>query len=177
MGVARWKVPPNQLDHPISEQLVELELDEAGAILVRPRGLDTIMALKPFDAMENPATDLVRRFAREHFAKLPTDQELSPFVKETFTPILHYACAQFDRSGRYHPDYVPPDDRKVPVAGPNLVVTDTWALYARPRSDNFFTADLDRLKEAVVATDSLPDPAIALVTVSMASEISPIMAK
>jgi hypothetical protein len=28
MGVARWKMPPNELDHPLVEQLVELELDE-----------------------------------------------------------------------------------------------------------------------------------------------------
>ena len=85
-------------------------------------------------------------------------------MKETFTPILRYACAQFDRAGRYHPDHVPPDDRKVPAAGPNLVVTDTWVLYARPRSDNFFIADLDRLKEAVEMAASLPGPVTALVT-------------
>jgi very-short-patch-repair endonuclease/transcription elongation GreA/GreB family factor len=152
------------LDHPIVERLVELELDDAGAILVRPRGVDPIMALKPFAAMENPGTDLVARFAREHFAKFPPDRELSPFEKTTFTPILRYACAQFDRGGRYHPDHAQLDDRKVPQAGSNLVVTDTWVLYARPRSDNFFTADLERLRQAVEAADSLPPPAIALVT-------------
>jgi hypothetical protein len=164
MGVARWKVPPNELDHPIVERLVELELDDVGAILVRPRGVDPIMALKPFAAMGNPGADLVARFAREHFAKFPPERELSPFEKETFTPILRYACAQFDRAGRYHPDHAQLDDRKVPQAGSNLVVTDTWALYARPRSDNFFTADLERLRQAVETADSLPDPAIALVT-------------
>ncbi len=164
MGVARWKVPPHELDHPIVERLVELELDDAAAILVRPRGVDPIMALKPFAAMENPGTDLVARFAREHFAKFSPERELSPFEKDTFTPILRYACAQFDRGGRYHPDHAQLDDRKVPQAGPNLVVTDTWALYARPRSDNFFTADLERLRQAVETADSLPNPAIALVT-------------
>ena len=70
------------------------------------------MALKPFTAMENPGADLVARFAREHFAKFQPDQELSPYVKETFTPILRYACAEFDRAGRYHPDHAPPDDGK-----------------------------------------------------------------
>ena len=164
MGVARWKLPPHELDHPIVEQLVELELDEAGAIQVCPRGVDPILALKPFTATNNPGTDLVARFAREHFAKLPPERELSPFERETFTPILRYACAQFDRAGRYHPDYASQDDRKVPDAGPNLVITDTWALYARPRSDNFFVADLERLKEAVEAVELLPGPAVALVT-------------
>jgi len=164
MGVARWTVPPNELDHPLVEQLVELELNEAGAILVRPRGVDPILALKPFTAMQNPGTDLVARFAREHFAKLAPERELSPFEKETFTPILRYACAQFDRGGRYHPDHAAIDERKVPSAGPNLVVTDTWALYARPRSENFFTTDLLRLREAVEVAESLPGPAVALVT-------------
>lgn len=164
MGVARWKLPPQELDHPLVEQLVELELDEAGAIQVRPRGVDPILALKPFTAMSNPGTDLVARFAREHFAKMPPERELSPFDRETFAPILRYACAQFDRGGRFHPDHVSLDDRKVPEAGPNLIVTDTWALYARPRSDNFFVADLERLREAVEAAESLPGPAVALVT-------------
>jgi very-short-patch-repair endonuclease len=164
MGVARWKVPPHELDHPIVEQLVELELDEAAAVLVRPRAVDPIIALKAFAAMDNPGTDLVARFAREHFSKLPPERELSPFEKETFTPILRYGCAQFDRAGRYHPDHAQADDRKVPPAGPNLVVTDTWVLYARPRSDNFFTADLERLRQAVETAASLPGPTVALVT-------------
>ncbi|MES2255140.1 MAG: AAA domain-containing protein [Pseudomonadota bacterium] len=164
MGVARWKLPPNELDHPLIEQLVELELDESGAILVRPRSLDPFIALKPYTAMENPGVDLVARFAREHFSGSVIEDDFSPFVKDTYTPVLRYACAQFDKSGRYHPDVVPPDDRSVPPAGPNLIITDTWALYARPRSENFFTADLIRLKEAVEAAETLPPPAVALVT-------------
>lgn len=164
MGVARWRLPPHELDHPLVEQLVELELDDAGAILVRPRGVDPILALKPFAATENPGTDLVARFARDHFSKLAPERELSPFEKETYTSILRYACAQFDRAGRYHPDHVAADDRKVPSAASNLVITDTWALYARPRSENFFTADLERLRQAVETETSLPEPMIALVT-------------
>lgn len=164
MGIGRWTVPPNQLDHPLVEQLVELELDEASAILVRPRGVDPIVALKPFTAAENPGTDLVMRFARDHFASLGPDRELSPFDKGTFSPILRYACGQLDRGGQYHPDSVSADDRTVPEAGPSLLVTDTWAIYARPRSENFFTADLDRLKVAIEETEKLPGPAAGLVT-------------
>jgi very-short-patch-repair endonuclease/transcription elongation GreA/GreB family factor len=165
IGVARWQRPPNELDHPIVEQLVELELNDEGAIQVRPRGVDPLLALKPFAAMNNPGTDLVARFAREHFAKLPPERELSPFEPDTFTPILRYACAQLDRGGRYYPDQASRDDRTIPPAGPNLVVTDTWAIYARPRSDNFFVADLERLREAVEeAAKPLPGPAVALVT-------------
>jgi very-short-patch-repair endonuclease len=164
MGIGRWKVPPNELDHPLVEQLVELELDGASAILVRPRGVDPIVALKPFTATENPGTDMVMRFAREHFAKLGADRELSPFDKETFVPVLRYACGQLDRGGQYRPDSVPADDRSVPEAGSNLVVTDTWAIYARPRSENFFTLDLERLRSAVEEAEELPGPAGGLVT-------------
>lgn len=164
MGVARWKVPPNELDHPLVEQLVELELDRTSAILVRPRGVDAIIALKPFTATENPGTDLVMRFAKEHLANLGPDRDLSPFEKDTFTPILRYASGQLDRGGQYYPDFVSADDRAVPEAGPHLVVTDTWAIYARPRSENFFTLDLDRLRKAVEEAEKLPGPAIGLVT-------------
>ena len=103
MGVARWKVPPNELDHPLVEQLVELELDEAAAVLARPRGADPITALKPFAAMDNPGVDRVVAFARRHFAKLPADRDLSPFEKDTFTPILRYGCAQLDKAGATTP--------------------------------------------------------------------------
>ncbi len=164
MGIGRWKVPPNELDHPLVEQLVELELDGASAILVRPRGVDAIVALKPFAATENPGTDMVMRFARDHFGNLGPDRELSPFDKDTFAPVLRYACGQLDRGGQYRPDSVPADDRTVPEAGTNLIVTDTWAIYARPRSENFFTLDLERLREAVEEAQELPGPASRLVT-------------
>jgi len=164
MGVARWKLPPHELDHPLVEQLVELELDSAGAILIRPRDLDPIIALKPFVAMENPSADLVARFAREHFVKLALERDLSPFEKDTYAAVLRYACAQLDRAGRYIPDHAQIDDRKVPPAGPNLLVTDTWVVYARPRSENFFTADLERLRRAVEEAAAVPGPAAALVT-------------
>lgn len=165
MGVARWKLPPNELDHPLIEQLVELELDESGAILVRPRGVDPIMALKPFTAMQNSGTDLVARFARAHFVKLASEgRDLSPFEKDTYTPILRYACAQLDRAGQYYPDHVMADDRKLPDSTSNLVLTDTWVLYARPRSENFFIADIERLRLAVEAATSLPGAIKALVT-------------
>ena len=62
------------------------------------------------------------------------------------------------------PIHVSADDRTVPEAGPNLVVTDTWAIYARPRSENFFTADLERLRKAVEEAEELPGPAVGLVT-------------
>lgn len=164
MGVARWKAPPYELDHPLVEQLVELELDEAGAILIRPRGLDALIALKPFTAMENPSTDLVARFAREYFTKFASERDLSPFEKDTYTPVLRYACAQLDRAGRYFPDQAQPDDRTIPPAGQNLIVTDTWVIYARPRSENFLTADLERLRRAVEETPEVPGPAASLVT-------------
>ena len=109
--------------------------------------------------------DLVARFAREHLAEnCRRTGNCRPSSADTFTAILRYSCAQFDRNGRFHPDNTKPDDRKVPLAGPHLVVTDTWALYARPRSENFFTADLERLKEAVEAAEALPGPAVALVS-------------
>jgi very-short-patch-repair endonuclease len=163
MGIARWKLPPNELDHPIIERLVELELEVDGAIVIRPRSADPILALKPFIAAEIPGADLVMKYARDYFETLPSDEEVSPFEKKSYTPILRYACAQLDAAGVYHPDHVAPDDRSVPPVGPYLVITDTWAIYARARSENFFIGDLERLHKAVSSAESLPPSAQCLV--------------
>jgi hypothetical protein len=163
MGIARWRLPPNELDHPLIERLVDVELEENGGIVVRPRAAEPTLAIKPLIGAGNPATGLVVRFFRKFVKDLPADLEVNPFEKKSFAPVLAYACSQLDRAGLYYPDHVPTDDKSVPAAGPNLVVTDTWAIYARPRSGNFFIADIDRLRSAVDEAEELPAPARRLV--------------
>ena len=109
--------PPYELDDPLVEQLVELEIDGAGAIVVRPRGLDAVIALKSFAAMENPSTDLVARFAREHFVKLALIMGSLPVRKRHIYAGAALCVRATDRAGRYFPDHAEPDDRTVPSAG------------------------------------------------------------
>ena len=46
----------------------------------------------------------------------------------------------------------------------NLIVSDTWAIYARQRSNNVLLGDLDRLKAAVEEAEELPRASTRLVT-------------
>ncbi|MGH8501469.1 MAG: AAA domain-containing protein [Gammaproteobacteria bacterium] len=166
VGIARWKIQSREIDHPLIEQLVDLQVNtDSGAITLRPRSTEPQLALKPYFALEISGADTVFNFARDFLGRRPEDEEFSPFLAGSFEPILRQAVAHLDNQGQYHPDERGDiTDRGVPNAKQTLAVTDTWAIYARRRSDSFFVADLDRLKKAVANADQLPGPAERLVT-------------
>jgi hypothetical protein len=168
VGVARWKHPRQEIDHPLVEQLVEIDIDaEDGAIRIRPRSIEPVLVVKPFQDLEIPGADKLQRVAREHFRQLGAESELSPFIRATFEPVLRQAFSLLDPEGRYHPDQMEDlEDRTLPAAGSTLVVTDTWAIYARPRSANIVVEDIERLKERVEesAAEELPGTARRLVS-------------
>ncbi|MBC2714946.1 MAG: AAA family ATPase [Desulfobacteraceae bacterium] len=166
MGVARWRKEGEVVDHAIVEQLVEIEINkDGGTIIIRPRGTAPQVFLKPFFALNIAGVQTAFQFSSKFFDDFTEDQELSPFVPDTFTPVLRHAASILDKSGIYYPDEI--DDitgRRLPPVREYLTVTDTWVIYARRRSDNFFINDLNRLKEAVEKEDELPGPAKRLVT-------------
>jgi len=166
IGMARWKTNERVIDHPLLEQLVEIEIDpDDSSIAIRPRGTEPQLALRPFFALNNPGTETVLRFTRDFFAKFTEDQELCPFLPVTFEPVLRQATSQLDRSGRYHPDEIHDiTDRSLPPISDTLTVTDTWVVYARQRSDNFFLNDLERLKDGIKSGQDLPGPSKRLVS-------------
>lgn len=163
IGIARWRTPGGTIDHALIEQHVEIEIDQAtGTILVRPRSLEPQLALGPYFALENAGAEPLLSFAREHFSKLRAEDELSPFVRPSFEPVLKQAVAHLDREALYWPESGPDaSNRALPEIADHLVVTDTWAIYARPRSDNFLVQDLNRLKNAIRQTEEARLPATA----------------
>ncbi len=166
MGVARWRKEGQVVDHAIVEQLVESEINkDDGTIIIRPRGTAPQVFLKPFFALDIAGVDTVFQFSNKFFDDFSEDQELSPFVPDTFTPVLKHAASNLDQSGIYYPEGIDDiTDRRLPSVQDYLTVTDTWVIYARRRSDNFFITDLNRLKEAVEKEDELPGPSKRLVT-------------
>jgi hypothetical protein len=166
IGHARWRAEGWEIDHPLIEQLVEMTLDPTdGSLHVRPRSTEPQIALKPYLAMDNGAADEVLKFSRGLFARLPVDEELSPFQRSSFEPLLRVAVTKLDSGGRYYPDECHDiTDRSVPPAFGDLTVTDTWVIFARQRSDNFYLADLERLIGAIQDSPELPGPAAGLVT-------------
>ena len=166
MGVARWRTDGREIDHPVVEQLVDIDMDaETGRIKLRPRSIEPQVALKPFFALDKPGTDHVLQIAKEFLDKLPADKDVSPFDRGTYEPVLHEVASRIDAHGRYQGDERKNKaDRSLPPIEDTLCVADTWVVYARQRSEDFFVHDLDNLKEAVEGARALPGPALRLVS-------------
>jgi hypothetical protein len=170
VGVALWDVDGKRIEHPLIELPVEIQLDENHAILVRPRDVEPQVHLKPFAELENPFVEQVRRFANAHFESIGAANgitaketfEVSPFAPATFEPVLRNAVGHLCKGGRYHPDhYADPGNRELPEPTETLTITDTWAIYARPRSGNYLTRDIEKLQKAAKDLSDNTLPAIA----------------
>ena len=167
MGMVRWRIEDGRIiDHPVVEQLADIDMDTlSGRINIRPRSTEPNVPLKPFFAIENPGADQVHSFAKDFFTRFKEDEDLSPFNGETFESILREVAMRMHGEARYHPDDLSDiTDRTLPQIDKTLRVTNTWVVFARQRSDNFFINDLVKLKEAVEESEDLPGPARRLVT-------------
>ncbi len=158
IGVAVWKTHSGTIKHPLIEVLVEIDVDaETNDILVRRRNTDPTLFIKQFFNLDSPGLVKLQEEARKYFEEFRKGQDhrdFSPFVKETFEPLLRLATTLLTASAQYYPD-VADDPKSVALPEPTevLQITDTWAIYARPRSDNLFYEDIERLKKIVEDSD------------------------
>ncbi|MGO3120682.1 AAA domain-containing protein, partial [Psychrobacter sp.] len=92
--------------------------------------------------------------------------ESGVFIPSSYEPILKSAVTLLDASGVYQPDHTTADERKIPTAQHNLIVTDTWVIMARPRSNNIFLQDLEKLSTQLetVSDGNLPNALKAMLT-------------
>jgi AAA domain len=162
IGVARWNRQGENIDIPMIERAVEIEIaDQANAdITVRPRAISARVELRAFEKLA-PATlalaeDAARRCLRA--LETPESEGVSPFRRETFEPILKICGGQLDPEGRYLPDHRQlPSTEPVPAAeGEYLTVSDRFVLFARRRSANSVLRDIERLKIAVTPEQGEP---------------------
>ncbi|HLH95613.1 MAG TPA: AAA domain-containing protein [Xanthobacteraceae bacterium] len=164
VGVARWHVDGHKLTSTLIEQGVETGISEDGSFVVRPRSVAPIVNLKPFYALDSvAASEAVQRNATSELARLLEDSAVSfsPFDKSTFTPVLRMCANNLTSAGRYFPDDSPAE-RILPPLGEHLVVTDTWVLFARQRTEDIRRDDLKRLQDKVIsAEDEMSLPAAA----------------
>jgi hypothetical protein len=151
VGVARWHVDGHKLTSTLIEQGVETEVSEDGSFLLRPRSVTPIVNLKPFHALESiAASDAVQRAATTELARILQDSAVafSPFDNATFMPVLRLCANNLTSAGHYLPDD-DPGVRSLPPVGDQLLVTDTWILFARQRTEDIRRDDLNRLRDKV----------------------------
>ncbi|MGA2125592.1 MAG: helicase, partial [Xanthobacteraceae bacterium] len=152
IGVSRWQHRGGSVEVPLLERLVEIEVaaGPAAEIRIRPRMVGAIVNLGVFEALSPDAARLARHGAGRILEAIERGGEVSPFVRESFEPILRAISSELDPQGIYRPDPGPPHSASSsPDAGEQLVVSDRWVIFARPRGNGFVRRDIDRLKLAI----------------------------
>lgn len=167
-GVSRWICEGHELDIPLIEKAVEIEVDpQDSSIHIYPRVSDANVEVAPFFALDNPGVDLLLRFSRKHFSDLSEDIEFSPYLHESFEPVLRQASTNLSESGIYWPDINPnKENRKPNKVSETLEITDSWVIFARPRSTTAFIQDIERFQDELEIIDDIeiPFPTSRLVT-------------
>lgn len=170
IGMAQWRHPKHAVSHPLLTQLVEVSLDTRTLGLdVRPRQRPPALEGDAFALLDVPGIVQVESTWRKY--RESAEITLSPFDENSFKGLLKTSVGLLDPSGIYWPEArEKTDDRKRPVPGESLAITDTWVLYARKRAQNFLIEDLTRLKAKLEAGGKVPSGPAALVS-PLASEV------
>jgi len=177
IGIARWKCEGHKIDHSLIEKSIEIEVNrEDGSILIHPRNIEPVLAVGSFSALANPGVNTLIRFGKKHFSELSEDVEFSPYIHESFEPILRQASTYLSEKGTYWSDINPDkENRKPNKIGDTLEITDSWVIFVRPRSRTGFVQDIERFQKKLEESPSnIPKPAKRII--SELSDAKPVMA-
>lgn len=163
VGLGIWNCAGTTVGYPLVGRLVELSLNpDTAEVEIRPRDADARLEIDWYASVDNPGLADFEKAAKEFFGKATTT--FSPFDRGTFEPLLRTAATNLDANGIYWPNEVPAEDRTLPKPDDKLKVTDTWVLFARPRTNSLFLQDLEKLKKQAEETDTYPPAVSAVVT-------------
>lgn len=168
IGLTRWLCEDHKIDYPLLEQLVEIEiLNQDGSLNIRPRNVLPVLETRAYVALENSGVDPLMRFSKKYFQELSEDVEFSPYINESYEPVLRQAATQLSEGGSYWPDVnTDRENRAPPSISNSLQVTDCWVIYARPRSATSFVQDIERFRQKLAVTniDEINSPALRVVS-------------
>jgi very-short-patch-repair endonuclease len=166
MGIAVWKPEGGRgvVKFPLITQSCELTLDEETLeLVVRPREPVAAIELEPYAELESSGVAALEAIWAEHLKT--SEQRPSPFAAASTAAVLKAAIGYLDPAGRY-------DDTlgaaPVPEPGEQLLVTDSWVLFARRRPDRAWLEDVRRLKRRF-KTDPTTPAALAQLVVDAAA--------
>ncbi|WP_435949165.1 AAA domain-containing protein [Psychrobacter sp. DM8] len=154
-----------QIKYPLLTQSVEITLDKVTmALLIKPNPSSPTIETEPFSMDENQGLAHLLEVNTQFYNS--EDVLLNPFLPSSYESILKSAVTLLDAQGVYWPDQLMTDERKIPKAQHNLIVTDTWVIMARPRSNNIFLQDLDKFATELKDSDDihLPSALMSMLT-------------
>lgn len=158
IGIGRWKVGAERIDMPLIEQLVDIEIEDGGAIAIRPRDLAPTVSLKPYLEIEVEGAAKLQRDLQDRFGQLLQGEvEFSPFTT-IWEPILNAAASNLASDALYVDRTAFEGGETLEAVGDKLRITSTWALFGRPRSSEARVQDLEALQKRV-SDESVEVPA------------------
>jgi very-short-patch-repair endonuclease len=171
IGVSAWKFQGHLTEngtgaaasidyqYPMLTQVVEIELDpQTHRLSVRPRTVPPRLEFDAFGACQVLGAADVEKQAKVLLAR-ESEHPVTPFDISSFEPILKLAAGSLSKEGRYDAGF-----QGLPTPSSELLVTPGWVLLVRERSSNFLVDDIRRLKDCLIAGDSIPGGPLALVT-------------
>ncbi len=166
IGIASWQIPFGEtiidFEYPILTQAVEISIDEKSmALEVRPRATNTRVEMEAFIACSILGAADIELAIKEQLQR-HKDHPVTPFDSSSYTDVLKLAASNLDSNGVYREIQTKGDP--TPIPDKDLVVTDTWVLLSRPRTNNHLTDDLKRLKEKLTSGCDIPEGPLTLVT-------------
>jgi hypothetical protein len=177
IGVSRWRRDDNEIVLPVLERSVVIEVVENGEIRIRPRMVGAIADLTGFQTGQAAAPTAAVESSRRILEAIERDGEVSPFVPDSFEPILRMVSSQLDPEGIYlgsDHDWSKPGESS-PDAAAHLAVSDRWVIFARPRTKSFILRDIERFRGAIdrIATAEGEIPMLARVLAFGTSDDAP----
>lgn len=165
IGIATWQMEfegaPFAYNYPVLTQAVEIFLDDQTmALEVRPRATDTRIEMDAFVACKITGAADVEKAGRNQLAR-SKEHPVTPFDSGSYTDVLKLVASNLDSKGAYRE--ILATRAPMPDAGENLVVTDAWVLFSRPRTNNYLVEDLKRLQDKLADGCDIPDGPLALV--------------
>lgn len=146
MGMGIWKANEYNICYPLIIQSVNIALNEKNMSLeVIPGQLEARLELDVYISIDNPGVAELEKISHDFFEKQPLS--FSPFDQASFKSLLQTTVTHLDPKGIYWSSQTNTEDRRLPSASEELKVTDTWILFARPRSKSLFIQDLENFKK------------------------------
>lgn len=169
-GIGVWNLDKAKICYPLLTRLVEISINDSSmAIEIRPRDQDPRLELDIYIAEGNPGTKELEVIYKKFMAGAANI--FSPFDSSTYDGVLRSAVSCLDPNGIYWPIEITADNRNLPPPTDVLKVTDTWVLFARPRSKNLFVQDLERFQQVLQSEQAILPKAMLAVLTEPANEI------
>lgn len=154
IGCAAWKRAGCALAvrYPLITQTCEIYLNPKSFDLeIRPRDVDARIELDCYADQEIQGVRPLEDFWKSAMAS--ASDRVNPFESSTYEGVLKAAVLHLDSNGGYLDKQTEP---VLPAPTEKLCVTDTWVLFGRKRSEHIFLQDIERLKDKLSTTKSIP---------------------